>query len=176
MKFTKYIKDKINYILGFIVYSIIVLAYANAMAVNKNFIIIITIISFLFLGVGLLISYLRKNKYIKNIENIMDGLEEKYLISEIIKKPKKQENLVYYNIFKRANKSMLENINKINNSSKDFKEYIGKHPECSIVEMDTVEGIKGGKVLLTIHFVNCSFMLVFLRDYNDAQSVIDIFN
>ena len=42
--------------------------------------------------------------------------------------------------------------------------------------MDSVEGIKGGKVLLTIHFVNCSFMLVFLRDYNDAQSVIDIFN
>ncbi len=118
MKFTKYIKDKINYILGFIVYSIIVLAYANAMAVNKNFIIIITIISFLFLGVGLLISYLRKNKYIKNIENIMDGLEEKYLISEIIKKPKKQENLVYYNILKRANKSMLENVTNVRNARK----------------------------------------------------------
>ena len=42
--------------------------------------------------------------------------------------------------------------------------------------MDTVEGIKGGKVLLTIHFVNCSFMLSFLREHNDAQSVIDVFN
>ena len=42
--------------------------------------------------------------------------------------------------------------------------------------MDTVEGIKGGKVLLTLHFVNCSFMLAFIRDHNDAQSVIDIFD
>ena len=51
-----------------------------------------------------------------------------------------------------------------------------ENPDINIVQMDTVEGIKGGKVLLTIHFVNCSFMLAFLRDYNDAQSVIDIFN
>ena len=35
---------------------------------------------------------------------------------------------------------------------------------------------KGDKVLLTIHFVNCSFMLAFIREHNDAQSVIDIFN
>lgn len=42
--------------------------------------------------------------------------------------------------------------------------------------MDTVEGIKGGKCLLTLYFVNSYFQLAFLRDYNDAQSVIDIFN
>jgi IS30 family transposase len=42
--------------------------------------------------------------------------------------------------------------------------------------MDSVEGTKGGKVLLTIHFVNCSFMLAFIRERNTAQSVIDVFN
>lgn len=51
-----------------------------------------------------------------------------------------------------------------------------EHPDTNVVQMDSVEGIKGGKVLLTLHFVNCSFMLAFLRDRNDAQSVIDIFN
>ena len=50
------------------------------------------------------------------------------------------------------------------------------NPDTPIVEMDSVEGKKGGKVLLTIHFVNCSFMLAFIRKHNDAQSVIDIFN
>jgi len=43
-------------------------------------------------------------------------------------------------------------------------------------QMDTVEGAKGGKVLLTIHFTNFQFMLAFLRDANTSQSVIDIFN
>ena len=57
-----------------------------------------------------------------------------------------------------------------------MKKYIQENPATPIVEMDTVEGKKGGKVLLTIHFVNCSFMLAFIREHNDAQSVIDIFN
>lgn len=34
----------------------------------------------------------------------------------------------------------------------------------------------GGKCLLTIHFVYCSFLLAFLRDANTSQSVIDIFD
>ncbi len=58
----------------------------------------------------------------------------------------------------------------------DFLNFIKKNPDVNVVEMDTVEGVKGGKVLLTIHFVNCSFMLAFIREHNDAQSVIDIFN
>ena len=58
----------------------------------------------------------------------------------------------------------------------DFEKYMKKHPDTPIVEMDSVYGVKGGKVLLTIHFVNCSFMLAFIREHNDAQSVIDVFN
>lgn len=58
----------------------------------------------------------------------------------------------------------------------DYMKYVKEHPDTPIVEMDSVEGKKGGKVLLTIHFVNCSFMLAFIREHNDAQSVIDIFN
>ena len=58
----------------------------------------------------------------------------------------------------------------------DFIDYMKKHPDTPVIEMDTVEGKKGGKVLLTLHFVNCSLMLAFLREHNDAQSVIDIFN
>lgn len=58
----------------------------------------------------------------------------------------------------------------------DYLKFIQENPDVNVVEMDTVEGIKGDKVLLTIHFVNCSFMLAFIREHNDAQSVIDIFN
>lgn len=63
-----------------------------------------------------------------------------------------------------------------NRTYEDFEKYIQENPDTPIVEMDTVEGRKGGKVLLTIHFVNCSFMLAFIREHNDSQSVIDVFN
>ena len=50
-----------------------------------------------------------------------------------------------------------------------------ENPDTPIVEMDSVEGTKGGKVLLTIHFTNSQFMLAFIRDANTSRSVIDIF-
>ena len=63
--------------------------------------------------IGFLVNYLRKNTYIKSIEKVMDGLQEKYLISEVMEKPKREENLAYYRILKKANKSMLENVTKV---------------------------------------------------------------
>lgn len=58
----------------------------------------------------------------------------------------------------------------------DFQSFLLANPDTSITEMDSVEGIKGGKVLLTIYFRNCELMLAFLRDANTARSVTDIFN
>jgi IS30 family transposase len=54
--------------------------------------------------------------------------------------------------------------------------FIEEHPDLLIVEMDSVEGKKGGKVLLTLHFTVPQFMLAFIRDTNTSQSVIDIFD
>lgn len=58
----------------------------------------------------------------------------------------------------------------------DFLKFMGEHPGLPIVEMDSVEGKKGGKVLLTLHFVIPQLMLAFIRDANTSQTVIDIFN
>ena len=51
-----------------------------------------------------------------------------------------------------------------------------KNPDTAVVQMDSVIGVQGGKCLLTIHFIESSLMLAFLRDANTSQSVIDIFN
>ena len=53
----------------------------------------------------------------------------------------------------------------------DYKAYLKEHPGISAAQLDTVEGTKGGKVLLTVHIVSCELMLMFLRDYNDSASV-----
>ena len=57
-----------------------------------------------------------------------------------------------------------------------FHTYLEEHPDLSIRQIDSVEGSKGGAVLLTIHFVEQGLQLAFLRQHNDSQSVIDIFN
>jgi len=48
--------------------------------------------------------------------------------------------------------------------------------DVPVVEIDTVKGRVGGKVLLTMMFKSCDLMLSFIRERNTSQSVIDIFN
>lgn len=57
-----------------------------------------------------------------------------------------------------------------------FQTYMEEHPDLSVRQIDSVEGVKSGAVLLTIHFVEQGLQLAFLRRYNDSQYVIDIFN
>lgn len=64
---------------------------------------------------------------------------------------------------------------RIGRTYEDFRHYMDAHPDLPVTEIDSVEGIKGGKVLLTVHFVKAEFMLAFLRGSNDSQSVIDVF-
>ena len=56
----------------------------------------------------------------------------------------------------------------------DFLEYMETHPDIPVVEMDSIEGRKGGKVLLTLFFRNCNLMLSYIRDTNTARSVTEI--
>jgi IS30 family transposase len=64
---------------------------------------------------------------------------------------------------------------RIGRAYDDYKQYLEAHPDVSARQLDSVEGIKGGAILLTIHFVGQELQLAFLRPSNDSQSVIDIF-
>lgn len=57
----------------------------------------------------------------------------------------------------------------------DFLEYTAANPDTPVVEIDSVEGRKGGKVLMTVFFRNSNLMLAFLRDRNSARSVTEVF-
>jgi len=65
---------------------------------------------------------------------------------------------------------------RIGRTYHDFLKFMADNPGLPIVEMDSVEGRKGGKVLLTLHFTIPQLMLAFIRDANTSQSVIDIFD
>lgn len=60
---------------------------------------------------------------------------------------------------------------------KDYQSFIKQHPDTRVVEMDTVVGCEGShKVLLTLHFDNCSFMAAFLLDSKEAKRVEAVFD
>lgn len=58
----------------------------------------------------------------------------------------------------------------------EFCTLLKDNPDTQVVEMDIVEGQKGGKVLLTLLFRNCNLMLAFLLEEKTQEKVLGIFN
>ena len=78
----------------------------------------------------------------------------------------------------RKSKPMEHKIDsgcRIGRTYPEFLEFI-ETSVVPVVEMDSVIGRVGGKVLLTMMFNSCDFMLAFIREHNTSQSVIDVFN
>ena len=65
---------------------------------------------------------------------------------------------------------------RTNRTYEDFKNYIELHPDLSVVEMDTVEGVKGGRVLLTLLFRPSRLMLAFILYEKTQKEVLRTFN
>ena len=82
---------------------------------------------------------------------------------------------VRYKVRKKKASVRVDRNCHLGRTYEDFTEYTGANPDLPVVEIDTVEGRKGGKVLLTIFFRNSNLMLAFLRDRNTARSVTEIF-
>ena len=78
---------------------------------------------------------------------------------------------------RKQRKVELKHTNaRINRTYEDFQKYIELHPDLPIVEMDTVEGIKGGRVLLTLLFRTSKTMLAFIMYEKTQKEVLRIFN
>lgn len=83
---------------------------------------------------------------------------------------------VRYHVRKKKKAVKVDKKCHVGRTYNDFLEFMAANPDVSVVEMDSVEGCKGGKVFLTIYFRNSSLMLAFIRDTNTARSVTEIFN
>ena len=70
----------------------------------------------------------------------------------------------------------LETKIRINRTYKDFISFSSLHPKFNIVEMDTVEGTKGGKVFLTLYFRKHNLMLIFLLESKTTDEVNKTFD
>jgi IS30 family transposase len=72
--------------------------------------------------------------------------------------------------------SIKDRIYRQNRNYPDFQNLLKNQPNLNVVEMDVVEGVKGGKVFLTMMFRNCSLMLIFLLESKTQHEVERVFN
>ena len=124
MDFKLFFKEKAITILlllfGIITIEIFLMAYNVGMFIK---IYIPLIIMGLYM-ISIIIEYFKRKKFYDNLLNMLEELDEKYLITEIIKTPNFLEGQIFKNSLEQIDKSMLENVNKYKYMTEDYKEYI----------------------------------------------------
>ena len=58
---------------------------------------------------------------------------------------------------------------RIGREWQSYLKRLEEEPDIAVVQMDSVEGKKGGAVLIKIHFVKAELMLDFYREYNESR-------
>ena len=76
---------------------------------------------------------------------------------------------------KPHNSKILKN-KKVGRHYEDFLELLAKNPDLTYTQMDTVEGVKGGKVCLSLKIVKIQFQFYFIMNDKTAASVVNTLN
>lgn len=74
--------------------------------------------------VAVTIEYYNKKRFYQKVFFLLKELEEKYLITELIKSPHFVEEKLLKEILEQTNKAMLEKVNQYKYITEDYKEYI----------------------------------------------------
>lgn len=120
----EYLKENRIYIFA----NIVILTFLSAFLISEDISIIqvaaIDIVSVGILGGGLIYHYRRRKEYHGKIEKILEGLDKKFLLTDIIEFSQNMEDRFYYRILRECNKAMLDEIYQEKKERLEYKEYI----------------------------------------------------
>lgn len=124
MRISEYLKDKI---ISIIIYILLFILTTSLLIVFKSHIVLLIYIPSILVVLGLTMinhDYYKRKGFYDNFSRILDELDKKYLIAEIVKEPNFLEGKIIYDYLYDINKSMIEEINEYKYITEDFKEYI----------------------------------------------------
>lgn len=124
MNIKDYLKDRtlfllINFMLFTIMCGIMLL-----IDISGIIIILIFFIWFFPIFSFIIAEFIKQKNFFSEVTNIMDDLDKKYLLSEIIKEPEFIEGKFLYDLLKQGNKDMHEHVKKYRDMESEYREYI----------------------------------------------------
>ncbi len=70
------------------------------------------------------IEFLKHKKYYDEVKELLEGLDKKYLLTEVIERPEFLEGEFLFDIIQECNKDMHEHVNFYKNLELEYREYI----------------------------------------------------
>lgn len=124
MRFGDYCKNKAPVLLvnaaALLVLSVFLLLLNN----TRTTVFLIAIVWICVLGIYLVLDYYLRRRYFLELTTVLEELDQRYLFAEVMKPGHRLEDKLYWEILKRTNKSVIEEIHKLESSQKEYKEYI----------------------------------------------------
>lgn len=119
-----YWKNRLPFLLvnGFCMAALTVFLLVNGNSADS--IALILMVWVLLLAAGLGLSFRRRKKELEGLLQTAEQLKERYLIPEVMEKPERAEDQVFYRILKLAGKSMLERVGDAERERREYREYI----------------------------------------------------
>ena len=124
MTLKEYLKDRtlfllLNFILFIIICGIMILT-----DMGGNIISLIFCTWFFPVLIYIIIEFIKQKMFYNEFTSIMDSLDHKYLLSEIMKEPENIEGKLLFDIFRQTNKDMHEHVKSYRDRENEYREYI----------------------------------------------------
>lgn len=124
MNIKEYIKDKSFHLSMFVLMIGIIFLFMLVFQISQTYIIFLISIIVFFSIIIFIYDYLRQVSFYQYYLQQLEQLDQKYLICEMIKKPRFLHGKILYQSLYDINKSMNERINDLSFQVDDFKDYI----------------------------------------------------
>lgn len=124
VKFWDYCKDRAGVLLanaaGLLTLSVYLLLLGNTVTVAA----LIDAVWISALLIWMLAKWQIRRSYFRELFSVLEELDQRYLIAEVMRPASGLEDRLYWEILRRSNKSVMEKIRKLEKSQKEYKEYI----------------------------------------------------
>ena len=120
----RYWKNRIPFLLTNLICMVALTVFLLVCDISISAVLLILVVWALVLLAGLLLTYWKRNRQMRQLLDMAGQLSERYLISEVMELPEQAEDQVYYRLLKMAGKSMLEQISEVKRERLEYKEYI----------------------------------------------------
>ena len=85
---------------------------------------LILLVWILILAAHILTSYVGRKRYFKEMKEILEHTDKRYLLGELMPDSWRQEDKIYRGFIRKSNKSVIEEIRQVQERQEEYKEYI----------------------------------------------------
>lgn len=124
MNIKEYVKDKLLFLLIQFILFIIISGIMLLISIDGKIIFLVFCIWFFPLLSYMMKEFIKWRSFYGELDSGLDSLDQKYLLTEIVKEPDFIEGKALYDVLKQANKDMHEHVKAYRDLESEYREYI----------------------------------------------------